>query len=180
MPSIGLRRRADLSGALDRAVVLEPAFLVVAADAARSVKDGVRAVRVDMHLDPRLDEMRAHRAFRDLELQRAVGDAIVVSDLPLLLDAQDLVEIDAWNGREGGALAGRLNREARVVGGQIDLAEEGVGRFDVGYAAWLSSADSPAAEEGSKTSPCAQPLGLPSGASNPLPKGPDPTRALVE
>jgi hypothetical protein len=85
-----------------------------------------------MHLDPRLDEMGPHRALRDLQFQRAVGDAIVVSDLPLLLDAQDLVEVDAWNGREGGALAGRLNRKARVVGRQIDLAEEGVGRLDRG------------------------------------------------
>ena len=124
MPSIGLRRRADLSGALDRAVVLEPAFLVVAADAARSVKDGVRAVRAwTWTLTRALTKCGPHRALRDLELERAVGDAIVVSDLPLLLDAQDLVEIDAGNGREGGAVACRLNREARVVGGQIDLAE---------------------------------------------------------
>jgi hypothetical protein len=58
-----------------------------------------------MDLDPRLDEMRAHRAFRDLQLERPVGDAIVIADLPLLLDAQDLVEVDAGNGREGQALA---------------------------------------------------------------------------
>jgi hypothetical protein len=78
--------------------------------------------------------MRAHRAFRDLQLERPVGDAIVIADLPLLLDAQDLVEVDAGNGREGQALAGRLNGEAGVVGGQIDLADEGVGRLDIGYA----------------------------------------------
>ncbi len=58
-------------------------------------------------------------------------------DLPLLLHAQDLVEIDARNGREGRALAGRLDREARVVGGQIDLADESVGRLDVGDAGEL-------------------------------------------
>jgi len=81
-------------------------------------------------LDPRLDEMRAHRAFRDLQLERPV----VITDLPLLLDAQDLVEVDAGNGREGQALAGRLDGEAGVVGGQIDLADEGVGRLDIGYA----------------------------------------------
>ena len=49
-----------------------------------------------------------------------------MADLPLLLDAQDLVEVDAGNGCEGRALGGRLNRETGVVGGQIDLAEEGV------------------------------------------------------
>src|ERR1700722_14664327 len=98
------------------------------------VKEGVRAVRVDMDLDPRLDEMRANQAFRDLQLERPVGDAIVIADLPLLLDAQDLIEVDAGNGREGQALACRLNGEAGVVGGQIHLADEGVGRIDIGYA----------------------------------------------
>ena len=40
-----------------------------------------------------------------------------MANLPLLLDAQDLVEVDAWNGREGRADAGRRNRETGVVGG---------------------------------------------------------------
>ena len=62
------------------------------------MEEGVRAVGIDAHLDPRLDEMRAHRAFRDLQLERPVGDAIVVAYLPFLLDAQDLVEVDAGNG----------------------------------------------------------------------------------
>jgi hypothetical protein len=35
--------------------------------------------------------------------ERAVGDAIVMADLPLLLDAQDVVEVDAGNGGEGRA-----------------------------------------------------------------------------
>ena len=76
--------------------------------------------------------MGPHRAFRDLQFERPVGDAIVMADLALLLDAQDLVEIDARNGRESGAFAGRRDGEAGVVGGQIDLADEGVGRVDVG------------------------------------------------
>ena len=92
------------------------------------------AVGVDMDLDARLDEMRPHRALRDLELERAVGDAIVMADLALLLDAQDLVEIDAGNGRESGAFAGRRDGEADVVSGQVNLANEGVRRGDVGYA----------------------------------------------
>ena len=62
------------------------------------MKDGVRAVGIDVDLDPRLDEMGPHRAFGDLQFERPVGDAIVVSNLPLLLDAQDLVEIDAGIG----------------------------------------------------------------------------------
>src|SRR5271166_4199517 len=82
------RRRADLSGAFGVIVGLfERSLIVVAADAARSVEEGVRAVRIEVDLDPRLDEMRPHRTWRDLQLQRPVGDAIVLSDLALLLHA---------------------------------------------------------------------------------------------
>ncbi len=41
------------------------------------------AVGVNMDLDSRLDEVRAHRAFGDLQLQRAIRHAIVMADLPL-------------------------------------------------------------------------------------------------
>jgi hypothetical protein len=127
MPSTGFRRRADLSGVFR---ISDRSFLVVAADAARAVKGGVRAVGIDVNFDPRLDEVGAHRAFGDLQLERPVGDAIVLADLPLLLDAQDLVEVDAGDRREGRALAGRIDGEAGVVSGQIDLADEGVGGLD--------------------------------------------------
>src|ERR1700685_1214956 len=106
MPSTGSRRRADLSGVFG---ISDRSVLVVAADAAGPVEDGVGAVSVDVDLDPRLYEMGAHRAGRDVELERAGGDAIVMADLPLFLDAQDLVEVDAGNGREGRAFAGRQN-----------------------------------------------------------------------
>ena len=66
-----------------------------------------------------------------------------MADLPLLLDAQDLVEVDAGNGREGRAFAGRRNRETGVVGGQVDLAKEGVGRLDIGYAGKREFVDEP-------------------------------------
>ena len=118
------RRRADLGGAKG---FDELSFLVVAADASRAVEESVRAVAVDVDPDPRLDEMGAHRRFRDLELERPVGDAVVVADLPLLLHAQDLVEIDARNGREGRALASGPHGEARVVRRQVDVPDEGVG-----------------------------------------------------
>ena len=59
-----------------------------------------------------------------------MGDAIVLADLPLLLDAQDLVEIDAQERGEGRALDRRLDSEAGVVGRQIAAADEGVGRLD--------------------------------------------------
>jgi hypothetical protein len=140
MPSTGFRRRADLSGVFG---VSDRSVLVVAADAARRMEDGVGAIGVHVDLDPRLDEMGLHRALRDLELHRAVGDAIVVADLPLFLDAQDLVEVDAGNGREGRAFAGRQNRETGVVGGQVDVAKEGVRRLDIGYAGERELVDEP-------------------------------------
>ena len=95
MPSTGSRRRADLSGVFG---IFDRSLFVVAANAARPMEEGVGAIGIVMDLDPRLDEMRPHRAFRDLQLQRSVGHAIVVHDLALLLDAQDLVEVDAGNG----------------------------------------------------------------------------------
>jgi hypothetical protein len=139
MASTALRRRADLSGAFLIMAVLERSIGVVAADASGPMKESVRAVGIDMRLDPRFDEMGPHRAFGDLQFQRSVGDAIVVSDLPLLLDAQDLVEVDAGNGGEGRALAGRIDGEAGVVGWQIDLAQAGVGRLVSVMPASLSS-----------------------------------------
>ncbi len=72
-PSTAPRRRADLSGAFFIAAVLERSLRVVAADAAWPVKDGVRAVGIDVDLDPRLDEMGPHRAFGDLQFERPVG-----------------------------------------------------------------------------------------------------------
>jgi hypothetical protein len=86
------------------------------------MKDGVGAVGVEVDLDPRLDEMRPQRAWWDLQFQRPVGHAIVVLDLALLLNAQDLVEIHARNRREGRAGLGGGNGEARIMRGQIDLA----------------------------------------------------------
>ena len=103
-----------------------------------------------------LDEVRPHRAFGDLQLERAVGDAIVLADLPLLLNAQDLIEIDAGNGREGRALAGRLDRETGVVGGQIDFADEGVGRLDIGYAGEREFVDEPILKRAERALPLAK------------------------
>ena len=94
MPSTGFRRRADLSGVFR---ISDRSVLVISADAAGSVEEGVGAVGVEVDLDPRLDEVGPHRAFGDLQFQRPVGHAIVLADLPLLLDTQDLVEVDAGN-----------------------------------------------------------------------------------
>src|SRR6202035_2474813 len=96
--------------------ISDRSVLVLEADASWAVEDGVGAVGIDVDLDARPDEVRPHRAFRDLQLQCAVGDAIVMADLALLLDAQDLIEADAGNGRDGRAFAGRIDGETGVVG----------------------------------------------------------------
>src|SRR5271166_6433673 len=83
-----------------------------------------------MDFDPRLDEMRAHRTFRDLQFQLPKRHAVVVADLTLLLHAQDLVDLDARDRGEGRARLSRRHGEALIVGGQIDFADEGVGRLD--------------------------------------------------
>ena len=38
-----------------------------------------------------------------------------MADLPLLLDAQDFVEVDAGNGGEGRAFAGRIGTAKRAL-----------------------------------------------------------------
>ena len=94
------------------------------------MEEGAGAVGIDVHLDPRLDEMGAHRAWRDLQFQPAIRNAIVVHHLAFLLHAKDLAEIDAGDRGEGRTGLSLRHGEARVVGGQIDLADEGVGWLD--------------------------------------------------
>ena len=55
MPSTGARRRADLGGGFRFIGLPERSFFVVAADAARPMKEGVGAVGIDVDLDPRLE-----------------------------------------------------------------------------------------------------------------------------
>ncbi len=83
-------------------------------------EEGVRAVGidVDVDLDPRAHEMGPHRAFGDLQLERPIGHAIVGADLPLLLHAQDLVEIDALDRDEGRALAGASSAKRALWAGR--------------------------------------------------------------
>ena len=69
--------------------------LIVAAEASLAVEDRVGTVVVMADLDPRLDEVRAQRARRDLQLQPVERHAIVVADLTFFLNAKDLAKIDA-------------------------------------------------------------------------------------
>ena len=101
------------------------------------MEDRQRAVGVLVHAHPRLDEVRAQRARRDLEGKTPVAHAVVVADHALLLHAQD-VPMDAGGvgDERGRRLLGR-DREAGVVLGQVDLAQEPVGGLDRGDAGEL-------------------------------------------
>ena len=110
-------------------MLLYHAGLIVAAEAARPVEDGVGAVGVAAHFDPGLDEMRPQRALRDLQFEPVERHAIVVADLTLFLNAQNLGQIDAGNGDEGRAFLARADAKAGIVGLDVDVLEEAVGRF---------------------------------------------------
>lgn len=58
----------------------------------RAIEDGERAVRVFVHAHPRVDVVVAARLRRDVQEQADPAHAVVSADLPLLLDAQHLLE----------------------------------------------------------------------------------------
>ena len=110
------------------------ALVVIAAKATGSVEDGKRAIGIVPDFDPDLDEMAPEGAFGDLQLEPVERHAIVVAHLAVFLDAENLAQIDAWNGHEGGARLGSLNRETGVVGGDIDVLQKPVGGLHGGDA----------------------------------------------
>ena len=83
-------RRADLSGFSHFG---DRSFLIVAAEASLAVEDRVGSVVVLADLDPRLDEVWAQRARRDLQLQAVERHTIVIADLPFFLNAKNLAKV---------------------------------------------------------------------------------------
>ena len=78
---------------------LEDACLGVAAKASRPVEDGVGSVGILAQLHPRLDEMGAQRLpDHSPGVAPVERHAFVIADLPFLLNAQNLVELDAGYG----------------------------------------------------------------------------------
>ena len=114
-------RRADSSGF---AVVCDRSFLIVAAEASPAVEDRVGSVVVLANLDPRLDEVCAQRARRDLQLQPVERHAIVIADLTFFLNAKDLAKIDPRDRDEGRAFLFGLHGKAPIVGGDVDVPKE--------------------------------------------------------
>ena len=96
-----------------------------------AVKDGVSSVGILADLDARLDEMGAQRALGNLQPERLEPHAIVVADVSIFLNAQDLGQIDAGDRDESAAFLFGRDREAGVVSGDVDIADEGVGALDI-------------------------------------------------
>lgn len=119
-----VRRRAGLGGAF---FVSDQAFGVVSSQTSGTMEDGVRAIGIGSHLHPGFDEVRPQRAFRDLQLQTVVGNAIVVADLTLflhaklLLHAKHLVE-QAVEEHE----AGSSSEDAVEAGVSVDVRTDGI------------------------------------------------------
>src|SRR3546814_5028495 len=62
-------------------------------------------------------------AVRDLQDHSHVTHGVIGPHLPVFLDAQDIVDVEAGDGYEGRRLHLGRNRELRVVTGKIDLGE---------------------------------------------------------
>lgn len=74
------------------------------------MKDRELLIRILVHAHLRFDEVAAVPLRRDLQGLAAVGDAVVGAYRAGLLDAQDLLEIDAHERHEG--VAGFRRRES--------------------------------------------------------------------
>ena len=116
VPSPGRGRDCRWFGLTDgrREFTTQRAFCVVATDAARTMEDRVCAVVVMAHLNARLDEVRTQRGRWDLQSPAMERHRVVVADLTFLLDAKDLVQVDARDRHERRAVLFGLHRKASV------------------------------------------------------------------
>lgn len=80
--------------------------------------------------DSRLDEVRAQRARWDLQLQSVERHAIVITGLTFFLNAKYLAKIDRGDGDEGRAFLFSVHGKTPIVGGDVDIPNEGVGRLE--------------------------------------------------
>ena len=76
------------------------------------------AIEMPPDEDAQASTRAASRLLADLERDAIGGDDIVAADHPLVLDAEDLVEIEATERHEGGAGVEGQPTELGVEGGQ--------------------------------------------------------------
>ena len=112
----------------------------------RSFEQRQAAVRIGVDANRRAHEVRSQRARRDLQGPPREAHAVVVADLSLLLHAHDLAPPLGRDRHERRASLVRCGREAGVVLGQEDRADEAVGRLDRGDASELELLRQPVLE----------------------------------
>ena len=128
--SPGRSRRTSRTG-LHPLVADEDPVVVVACQFPWPMEDGQRVVEVAMHPDRSLDVVAPVPVGRDLEFSPLEGDAVVITDLPVVLLAEDLVDVaaDPWD--KGGTFLQRRLQELLVECRQIILRDVPVGRLDI-------------------------------------------------
>src|SRR5262245_50247586 len=120
-----------------------PAVRVETAEAPRAVPDGVMAVEMTAHEHAQAGTGSAAGLPRQLQQDETGGDDVIAGDDALVLDAEDLLEIDAPEGDKGrariGGRAAELGVEGRQkVGPQIPVG--GGGPRDAGHAEFADQA----------------------------------------
>ncbi len=107
---------------------LEPTVDVVTGQKPRTVEDREAGIGIGVDFDLGPDPMMAQRAFGQLQALALEGHRIVARHDPLLVTAQRLHE-HAPVGDRNEAVVGkrRLHGEARVVRGEPDLPQPGIG-----------------------------------------------------
>jgi hypothetical protein len=84
--------------------------------------------------DPDLDLVAAVPVRRDWQAQPLKGHAVVAADDPLMVLAEDLVDVGGQQGDEGAAGFPCRFGERGIIGGSIDLLQVAVGRLHGGDA----------------------------------------------
>src|SRR5438034_8475527 len=107
---------------------------VITTEAAAAMLDGVLAAEMAADQDPQPGARAAAGLFGELQRHAVGGHDVVAPDGAFGLDAEDLVEIDAARGYEGGGGVGRRPGELGVEGGEEVVAHIAIGRGDGGDA----------------------------------------------
>jgi hypothetical protein len=101
------------------------------ADAQGAVKDPERAIQVSVDLHPGAHMVMPVWTFGDLQDEPAIVNGVVILDDPFLLDAEDVFDVEPGCLHEGRLFAFGLDRNALIVGWNIDFPQISVGCIHV-------------------------------------------------
>src|SRR5437868_56021 len=120
-----------------------PSASVIAGQAAGAIPDRMTAVEVAADEDVQAGAGATAGLFAELQGHAVGGDDVIATDDAFVLDAQDLLEIDAAEGHEGRAAVSGWPAELGVEGGDKLGAHVAIGsgdRPDPGYAQLIDQA----------------------------------------